>query len=130
VEGDRIASCGSGHRSRLENLETSPDPITDGQRINRWRVSLNAEGPGECRTTIRIYERPGNELIAQERAFRLRPGFNEIDLEPNQRYRFDKEEHCYQVTADIAGNFRPVDASRRFCARRHSKGRWTLQPRD
>jgi hypothetical protein len=129
VEGDRTVSCGGSHHMKLVELAISPDPIADGQQVNRWLVRLIADSSGECRTVIRVYERPGNELVAQARVPRLRPGPNEIALEPTQRHRFDGSDNCYQVTVDIAGTDEVIDTSRRFCARRAPGGgrRWTLQ---
>jgi hypothetical protein len=130
LEGDRTTvSCGGGHRLQVVDLDMSPDPIAEGQRINRWLVRLRADSTGECRTTIRIYERPGKDLVAQAGVRRLRPGINDIEMEPVERYRFNREEHCYQVTADIAGTEEAVDARRRFCARRAPGAgrRWTIQ---
>jgi hypothetical protein len=129
VEHDRIASCAGGHRLQVVDLDMSPDPIADGQRINRWRVRLRADGTGECRTTVRIYERQTKELVAQATVRRLSSGINDIEMAPLERYRFNREEHCYQVTADIAQTEEVVDARHRFCARRAPGAgrRWTIQ---
>jgi hypothetical protein len=129
VDGDPVASCGGAHRLQVVDLDMSPDPIADGQRINRWRVRLRADGTGECRTTIRIYERETKDLVAQATVRRLRPGINDIEMAPIERYRFNREEHCYQVTADISQTEETVDARHRFCARRAPGAgrRWTIQ---
>jgi hypothetical protein len=126
VDSDRMVSCGGAHRLQVVNLDVSPDPIADGQRMNRWFVRLRADGSGECRTTIRIREDSG-DLVAQERVWGLRPGINEIELAPLERYRFSRNEHCFQVVADIAGTARPVDAARRFCARQLAGRRWSMR---
>jgi hypothetical protein len=55
----------------------------------------------------------------------LRPGINEIELTPLERYRFSGSERCFQVIADIAGTGRTVDAARRFCARQIAGRRWS-----
>ena len=121
-----VADCGGGHRLQVVDLDISPDPIAEGQRINSWLVRLRADASGECRTTLRIREVSGDE-VGRARLFRLRPGNNAIEIEPNERYRFSRSEHCFQVTADIAGTPRAVDAARRFCARRTADRRWSFR---
>ncbi|MGH7835410.1 MAG: hypothetical protein ACREQK_17340 [Candidatus Binatia bacterium] len=129
LEGDRTVSCGGGHRLQVVDLDMSPDPIAEGQRINRWLVRLRADGTGECRTTIRVYERQTKDPVAQATVRQLRPGTNDIEIAPLERYQFSQEEHCYRVTADIAGTEQTVDARRQFCARRAPGPgrRWTIQ---
>lgn len=127
VDNDRnVVDCGGGHRLQVADLDMSPDPIAEGQRIDRWLVQLRADASGECRTTVRIREVSGDE-VGQARVFRLRPGNNAIEIEPNERYRFSRSEHCFQVTADIAGTPRPIDAARRFCARQIANRRWSMR---
>ena len=123
---DRMVSCGGNHRLQVMDLDVSPDPLAEGQRINRWFVRLRADATGECRTTIRVREDSG-DVVAQEIVWGLRPGINEIELTPLERYRFSRNEHCFQVIADIAGTGRPVDAARRFCARQIAGRRWSMR---
>jgi hypothetical protein len=127
IDDDRnIEACGGGHRLQVVDLDMSPDPIAEGQRINRWLVRLRADATGECRTLIRIRDASGDE-VGRERVFRLRPGNNEIEIENNERYRFSRSEHCFQVIADIAGTPKPIDAARRFCARQTAGRRWSMR---
>jgi hypothetical protein len=128
IDDDRIARCGGAHRLQVVDLDMSPDPVGEGQRINRWLVRLRADGSGECRTVVRIRELGGDE-IGRERTYRLRPGINTIEVEPNERYRFARNEHCFQVVANIAETPRPVDAARRFCAREIAGRRWSMRDR-
>jgi hypothetical protein len=75
-----------------------------------------------------VYPRLGaSDPVGRERVFRLRPGINEIEVENNERYRFSRSEHCFQVIADIAGTPKPVDAARRFCARQVGGRRWSTR---
>jgi len=122
----RFARCGGEHRMRVLDLDVSPDPIAAGQTIRALRVTVRVDGSGECETTFTVRERDG-DLVAREKVFRLRPGTNDIVFEPNERYRFDRSEHCFDVTANIAGNYRRIDADRTFCARRIDGRRWTLR---
>ena len=123
---NRLGACGGSHRLQVTDLDVSPDPLAEGQRISRWFVRLRADGTGECRTTIRVQDESG-DLVAGERVWRLRPGVNEIELTPLERYRFSGSERCFQVIADIAGTGRPVDAARRFCARQIAGRRWSMR---
>ena len=123
---NRLAGCGGSHRLQVVDLDITPDPLAEGQRISHWFVRLRADGSGECRTTIRVRDESG-DLVAGDRVWSLRPGINEIELTPLERYRFSGSERCFQVIADIAGNARPVDAARRFCARQIAGNRWSMR---
>lgn len=127
IDDRQMASCGGGHRLQIVDLDMAPDPVAEGQRINRFLVRLRADGSGECRTVIRVREESEKNLLAQERIYGLRPGINEIVIEPYERYRFSRNEHCFVVLADIAGTARPVDSSRRFCARQVAGRRWSMR---
>jgi len=126
VDTDRMVYCGGSHRLRVVDLDISPDPIAEGQRINRWFVRLRGDASGECRTVIRSRDESG-EVGGRERVYGLRPGINEIEIEPLERYRFSRSEHCFDVVADIAGTGRRVDAERRFCARQIAGRRWSMR---
>jgi hypothetical protein len=127
IDDRQMASCGGGHRLQIVDLDMAPDPVAQGQRVDRFLVRLRADGSGECRTVIRLREEGEKDLIGQERVHRLHPGINEIVIEPYERYRFSRNEHCFAVLADIAGTARPVDASRRFCARQVAGRRWSMR---
>lgn len=124
---DRFVTCGREHRLYITDLDMSPDPIAQGERVRAWRVRLRADASGECQTTLRIRERTDGDLVGRARVFRLRPGSNEIDFEPLESYRFHRNEHCFDVIADIAGTGRAIDAGRTFCARQIAGRRWSLR---
>jgi hypothetical protein len=46
----RPGSCRRGDRLRIVDLDMSPDPIVEGQRIRVWRVKIRLEGNRECDT--------------------------------------------------------------------------------
>jgi hypothetical protein len=127
VDNGGLVSCGGSHRLQVVDLDMFPDPVAEGQRIDRWHVTLRADGSGECRTAIRIQEQTGNDIVGEELVYHLRPGNNEINFQPDARYRFSRGEHCFVVIADIAGTPRPVDAARTFCARQSGGRRWTMK---
>jgi hypothetical protein len=127
IDDRQMASCGGGHRLQIVDLDMAPDPVAQGQRLDRFLVRLRADGSGECRTVIRVREEGDRDFIGQERVYRLHPGINEIVIEPYERYRFSRNEVCFVVLADIAGTSRQVDASRRFCARQVAGRRWSMR---
>jgi hypothetical protein len=105
----------------------SPEPAASGDRLERFRVSLRSAGSSDCAIQLQIREAQGNDTIASERVYRLRPGMNRINVEPESRYRFSRQEHCFNVVVNIENNWRPVDAARRFCARQMGDRRWSLR---
>jgi hypothetical protein len=121
--------CERGFRVGIVDLDMQPDPVVEGQRVRKWLVRLRVEGDRACDTVIELRERQGNDLIAREREHRLRPGVNEIELEPRDRFRFEGKERCFVVLVDIAGTKRPVDSDRRFCAR-YRPASWTMAEGD
>jgi hypothetical protein len=123
----RRVTCRGDHRLRVVDLDMSPDPVGEGQRIRSWRVRLRADASGECDTTIRVRESSSNEVVGLERAYHLKPGINVIEVDASRRYRFTRDEHCFEVFADIAQTKRRVDASRRFCAKRTASRRWSMR---
>ncbi len=106
---------------RILELEMTPDPVREGQRITFSLTVLNRTSyTGRGTFTIKDQD----EVVAEARNVLLQPGNNRIDF-PDTRYRFSRREHCFNIEVDIAGTRRPVDFAREFCARR-SYGGWTL----
>ena len=126
-EEGRFVYCGGEHRLRVEDLDMSPDPVAEGQPVRALRVRVRADGSGECQTNLQVRETRDGDIVARARVFRLRPGVNEITFEPVDRYRFSRNEHCFDVLADIAGTARRIDAARTFCARQLPGRRWSLR---
>lgn len=119
----RRFACRRGDRIQIQDLDVSPDPVTEGQRIRGWKVRLRFDGARECETEIEIRE--GGEVVARARRFNMRPGINEVEVPPVESYRFQGREHCFNVVADLEGTRSEVDASRRFCARQRMS--WSLR---
>ena len=119
----RRGSCRGGDRLRIQDLDMSPDPIVEGQYLRLWKVRIHLDSNRECDTDIEIRE--GNELVGRARDHTLRPGINEIDIQPMAGYRFRRREHCFAVIVDLDGTRRPVDADRRFCA--HQSPGWSMR---
>lgn len=115
--------CRGGDRIRVQDLDVSPDPLIEGQRIRSWKVRLFLDGNRECETEIMVRE--GNDVAGQARRIVLRPGVNEIDLPSAEGYRFRGREHCFDVVVNLEGTRRRVDADRRFCAQQRPS--WSLR---
>ena len=118
-------ACRRGDRVRIQDLDVSPDPLVEGERIKGWRVRIRLDGERQCETEIEIRE--GDEVVARESNYTLRPGINEIQIRPLERYRFHRSEHCFEVVVDMDGTRRKVDAERRFCA--HQAAAWSMRER-
>lgn len=116
-------SCRRGDRLRIEDLDMSPDPMIDGQRMRSFRVRLRFDGNRECETTVAVRE--GGETVGIEQRFNLRPGINDIELRPAEGYRFRGREHCFNVVVDLEGSRKELDAARRFCAQQRSA--WSMR---
>jgi hypothetical protein len=121
----RGGGCRRGDRLTIQDLDMSPDPVVQGQRVRNWIVKIRLDGDRSCDTDIEIRE--GNDLVGRAR-YNLRPGVNEIQMQPAEGYRLRNREHCFTVTADLEGTRRQVDADRQFCARQRPG--WSLREWD
>jgi hypothetical protein len=121
----RRNGCRRGDRIAIQDLDVSPDPLMEGQRIRAWKVRIKLDGNRDCNTEVEIRE--GGEAVGRVRRTTLRPGITEINVEPTERYRFQGREHCFNVVVDLDGTRREVDAARRFCA--HQKTAWSMRER-
>jgi hypothetical protein len=121
----RRNECRRGDRIGIQDLDVSPDPLIEGQRIRMWKLRVRLDGNRDCDTEIEIRE--GGETVGRVRRATLRPGITEIDVEPVERYRFHGQEHCFRVVLDLDGTRKEADASRRFCATQRAA--WSLRER-
>lgn len=120
---ERGRGCRSGDVLRIQDLDVSPDPLIEGQRIKAWRVRIRLDSNRECETEI--FVREGDEVVGRARNYTLRPGINEVVIEPRETYRFQRSEHCFDVAVDLDGSRRRVDADRRFCAKQRPA--WSMR---
>ncbi len=118
-------ACRRGDRISIQDLDVTPDPLIDGQRIRSWKARIKLDGNRECNTEVEVRE--GGDVVGRVRRATLRPGITEVEIEPTERYRFQGREHCFNVVADLDGTRREVDASRRFCA--VQKASWSMRER-
>ncbi|HVR17099.1 MAG TPA: hypothetical protein VMS25_12130 [Candidatus Limnocylindrales bacterium] len=126
AEGRRGDACRRGDRLHIEDLDMSPDPVVEGQRIRIWKVRLRFDGQRECETDIVIRE--GSNVTGNMRNYRLRPGVNAIEIPANDGFRLRGREHCFNVQVDLDGSRQPVDADRRFCASQRTM--WSMRESD
>jgi hypothetical protein len=125
IAAERGRGCRAGDRLRIQDLDVSPDPLVEGQRIKAWRVRIRFDGDRECETEIVVRE--GDEVVGRVRNHVLRPGVNDVVVQPVETYRFKGNEHCFDVVADLEGSRRRIDADRRFCAKQ--KPAWSMRER-
>jgi hypothetical protein len=109
---------------RVVQLEFSPDPVRQGERVG-FRITIANESRHSGRITLAVKDR--DEVISEARDVNISPGENRIDF-PATNYRFSRSDHCFTVEADIEHTRRSIDVAKEFCARRTSSG-WTLGDR-
>jgi hypothetical protein len=120
-------NCRRGDRLNIQDLDMSPDPVIEGQRLRAWKVRINFDGRRECDTDVFIRE--GNNVVGNARNFKLRPGVNEIEIPAADSFRFRGRELCFNVQVDLEGSRQQIDADRRFCAT--PKTMWSMrEPED
>ena len=125
------AQCGGQHRLQILDLDMAPDPITEGQPLQRWNVRLRVDASGECDTILTVKEaNPPHDVVGIRVAETLKPGTNNLSFRPDAGYKFQRQDTCFIVTADIAGSSKVVDSTRKFCARfipPTGPARWSLK---
>lgn len=123
MAAERGRECRRADRIYIEDLDISPDPVVEGQRIRAWKVRLRFDGKRDCDSDVVIRE--GNSVVGLERNRTLRPGVNEINVRPAGDFRFRSREHCFNIQVDLEGTRHQLDADRRFCARQTMV--WTMR---
>jgi hypothetical protein len=124
AEGRNV--CRRGERLRIQDLDMSPDPVFEGQRVRGWKVRIRLDGQRQCETEIVVRE--GKEVVGRERSYNLKPGVNVVEVPAADGFRFRGREQCFDVEVDLEKSRQRVDADRRFCAQQKtvwsmSKGR-------
>jgi hypothetical protein len=109
---------------KIVELEFSPDPVREGQRVS-FQITLENDSRYSMRITLTIKDR--DEIISEARDVQINPGKNRIDF-PATDYRFSRSDYCFTVEADIEHNRRPIDSVKEFCAQRTRSG-WTMRDR-
>ena len=107
--------CLPPHRLFILDLDVVPDPIHQGQPVAKWIVTLRSDYNGECAT--RLVVRDKDQIAGTEVQHSIRPGVARYDFPANPAYRFQAQDLCYRVLANIGGTLTPIDATRVFCAK-------------
>jgi len=126
ADSGRGGSCRRGDRLNIQDLDMSPDPVFEGQRVRTWKVRVRFDGRRECATDVVVRE--GNTIAGNIRDFKLRPGVNEIEIPAAEGFRLRGREHCFNVQVDLDGSRQQIDADRRFCASQRSA--WSMREPD
>jgi hypothetical protein len=106
---------------RIAQLEFSPDPVREGQRIS-FHITIVNDSRNSGIITLAVKDR--DEVVTAVRDVRINPGENRIDF-PETNYRLSRSDTCFTVEAAIDHTRRVVELTKEFCARRTSSG-WTL----
>jgi len=106
---------------RITNLEMSPDPVREGQRLS-FEATVSNRSSQSGRVSLFVKDR--DEVVAEAHNVLVQPGQNRISF-PRSDYRFSRGEHCFTVEVDIERSRRPVDLAKEFCANRTPQG-WSL----
>lgn len=117
-------ACAPPHRLSVVALGMVPDPVRPGQRIQLWAVTLQSDYNGECRTLLEVLDR--NQVAGKQVEYVIKPGVNRYTFPAQPAYRFQAQDHCFLVRANIGNTWTPIDAKKAFCARRGPPG-WSLQ---
>ncbi len=108
---------------KIIQLEMKPDPVREGQSIS-FQVMISNQSSHSAKLSLFIKDK--DRVISSIHDIRIYPGYNQI-IFPESNYRFSRDEHCFIIEVDIERTIRPIDAAKKFCARRSYYG-WTLQP--
>lgn len=106
---------------KVLQLETSPDPVQEGQDV-AFRVTIANSSRDSGRVTLAVRDK--NQIISEVRNAVLRPGDNKIDF-PETTYRLSRSGRCFTIEAEVEYTRTPIAAVREFCAKRTQAG-WTL----
>ena len=117
-------ACAPPHRLSVLELGMVPDPVRQGQRIQLWKVTLQSDYNGECRTLLEVWDR--DQLAGTRVEYLITPGVGSYTFAAQPGYQFQAQDHCFLVRANIGNTWTPIDAKKAFCARR-GPGGWSLR---
>jgi hypothetical protein len=106
---------------RIAQLEFSPDPVREGQRIS-FHITVVNDSRNSGIITLAVKDR--DEVVTAVRDVRINPGENRIDF-PETNYRLSRSDTCFTLEVAIDHTRRLTELTKEFCARRAGSG-WTL----
>jgi hypothetical protein len=124
-QGIPSLACTPPHRLRILDLDMVPDPVLPGKKVEGWKVTIQSDRNGECQTTIEL--RDQDQIAGIGQALRIRPGVSVYTLQAAPEYRFQGQDRCLAVQANVGGFFSPIEAQRVFCARGKALTVWSLR---
>jgi len=119
------ASCTPPHRMRVIDLSMTPDPVRQGRPIKELQITIQSDRNGECSLALEV--RDQDQIIAQVRSQTIRPGRTVFVVPVIQGYRFQGQDRCFVVQANVGGVFSPVEAQQVYCAKLRSIPVWSLK---
>jgi hypothetical protein len=131
ASGVAPAACMPPHRFRVLDLGMLPDPAQRGQRIQLWAVTLRSDYNAECLAVLEVRDR--DQIVGRRLQYLIKPGTGRYTFQAEPSYRFQLQEHCLTVLANVADTWvpvKPADSQRLFCARYRPQpppGGWSLK---
>jgi hypothetical protein len=122
-----VVECTPPHRLALLDLDMRPDPVGQGESIESWRLTVQSDRNGECRTRLEI--RDQDQIVGLGEAHVIRPGRETYQVRAAPGYEFRRRDPCFVVQANVGGALTPLEAQRTFCARQRPSGGWSLRER-
>jgi hypothetical protein len=120
-----VLECSPPHRLRILDLDMVPDPVPQGRQVDNWRVTIQSDRTGECQTTIQVFDQ--DQVAGYGQALRIKPGKGVYTLQAAPAYRFQGQDRCLIVQANVGGFFTPIEAQKAFCARGKTLTVWSLK---
>ena len=117
--------CLEVHRLRILDLDMDPDPVRPGQAIAAWRITLRSHYEDDCATLLTVYDR--DELAGRSHRLRIQPGTGVYTIAAVPEYRFQRQDTCFNVQANVGGSRTPIEAQRTFCVHSRSGRFWSLR---
>jgi hypothetical protein len=120
-----VIDCSGPHRLRILDLDMAPDPVRQGQSINTWHITLQSDRDGDCNTLFTV--RDQNEIAGRSQQQTIRPGKAVYIIPALPEYRFQRQDACFNVQANVGGSFTPIEAQQTFCVKARPGSRWSLK---
>ena len=126
-EPPELITCAPPYQLAILDLNVIPDPVHQGQPVEAWRLTIQSDRNGECRTAIEI--RDQDQVAGAGVLPAIRPGRGVYTIPARPNYRFQRADNCYTVLANIGDSYTRLDAHRTFCAAPIPGIGWTLRGR-
>lgn len=120
-----IIDCSGPHRLKILDLDMAPDPVRQGQSVDIWKITIQSDRDGECNTLLTV--RDQNAIAGRSQQQTIRPGKAVYTVPAAQEYRFQRQDACFNVQANVGGSFTPIEAQQTFCVKARPGSRWSLQ---